>query len=85
LYYWSRSPDVQRTVLDSTTGSTNQQELNLGKLKELIISFPSLSEQERKVQKIKELFAICDQVETEAKKMSQKSEEYLRAVVAASA
>ncbi len=85
FYYWSRSPEVQRIVLESTTGSTNQQELNLGKLKELVISFPSLLEQERKVKKIKKLFAICDQIETEAKKLSDKTEEYLRALVAASA
>jgi type I restriction enzyme S subunit len=81
LYYWSRSPDVQSIVLGSTTGSTNQQELNLGTLKELTISFPSLAEQKIKVERIKALFAICDQLESEAIKAAELANKFARSVV----
>jgi type I restriction enzyme S subunit len=81
LYYWSRSPDVQSKVLGSTTGSTNQQELNLGTLKELTISFPSLAEQKIKVERIKALFAICDQLESEAIKAAELAKKFARSVV----
>lgn len=81
LYYWSRSPDVQSIVLGSTTGSTNQQELNLGTLKELTISFPGLAEQKIKVERIKALFAICDQLESEAIKAAELAKRFARSVI----
>lgn len=84
LYFWSRSPDIQRKVLSSTTGSTNQQELNLGKLKEMIIAFPELAEQEKTVQRINALFAICDELENETKNMKGVAERFVRSVVSAS-
>jgi type I restriction enzyme S subunit len=85
LYFWSRSPDVQKTVLSSTTGSTNQQELNLGKLKELVITFPNLDEQRKKVEKIKSLFAICDELESEAIKAVELANKAALSIVLSSA
>ena len=85
LYYWSRSPDIQEEVLSSTTGSTNQQELNLGKLKELVITFPSMHEQELTVKRIKGLFALCDQLEVTTKLMNELSRKLVQSVVAVSA
>jgi type I restriction enzyme S subunit len=85
LYYWSRSTDIQEEVLGSTTGSTNQQELNLGKLRELSISFPELAEQKNAVGRIKSLFSLCDELEHEIKKLLEVSESFVRSVVSASA
>jgi type I restriction enzyme S subunit len=85
LYYWSRSPDVQDEVLNSTTGSTNQQELNLGKLKEMVITFPSMHEQELAVGRIKALFALCDQLEVAAIMKNEISRKFVRSVVSLSA
>jgi type I restriction enzyme S subunit len=85
LYYWSRSPDIQDQVLNSTTGSTNQQELNLGKLKEMQITFPSMREQEFAVKRIKELFALCDQLEVATILMNGLSGRFVRSVVSKSA
>jgi type I restriction enzyme S subunit len=85
LYYWSRSPEIQDEILNSTTGSTNQQELNLGKLKDMVITFPSMREQESAVKKIKALFALCDQLEVATVLMSELSRKFVQSVVAESA
>ena len=45
LLYWTRSPKIQDRVLGLTTGSTNQQELNLSTIKSLEISIPDLKYQ----------------------------------------
>jgi restriction endonuclease S subunit len=83
LYYWSRSPKIQHIVANSTTGSTNQQELNLGILKELTISFPSPVEQEIKVKRIKELFHICDELQSRTTEVTKLADKFARSVVAA--
>jgi len=85
LYYWSRSPDIQDEVLNSTTGSTNQQELNLGKLKEMVITFPSIHEQELTVNRIKALFALCDQLEVAAILKNEITRKFVRSVASVSA
>jgi type I restriction enzyme S subunit len=85
FYYWSRSPEIQNLVLNSTTGTTNQQELNLGKVKELTISFPSLEAQRTVAQRITTLFTLCDQLEREVQKSEDFADKFARSVVSASA
>lgn len=85
FYFWSRSPDVQRIVSNSTTGSTNQQELNLTVLKELVISFPDLDEQKKMVRKIELLLEACDQFEFKMKENESIIEKFAKSVVSWSA
>lgn len=63
LSYWSRTPSVQKAVLGSTTGSTNQQELNLSTLKKLEISFPPLEHQTLLTRHLDDLMALCETLE----------------------
>jgi type I restriction enzyme S subunit len=63
LWTWSASPSIQSEVLGLTTGSTNQQELNLSTIKGLVISIPPMDDQKRIVAKVDELMALCDELE----------------------
>jgi len=67
LHYWSRSPKVQDIVLGLTTGSTNQQELNLSTIKSLEISFPSKSHQALLSNHIDNLIGICETLDASIK------------------
>jgi type I restriction enzyme S subunit len=64
LWCWTASPTVQAQILGSTTGSTNQQELNLSTVKALTIAFPAREEQTAIVRKVDELMAMCDELES---------------------
>lgn len=68
LHYWTRSPKVQNKVLGLTTGSTNQQELNLSTIKSLVISFPSKSHQILLANHIEGLMGLCEELNTLIKK-----------------
>jgi restriction endonuclease S subunit len=63
LWIWSASPSIQTEVLGSTSGSTNQQELNLSTIKGLVIAIPPMDEQERIVARVDELMGLCDELE----------------------
>jgi type I restriction enzyme S subunit len=63
LWTWSASPSIQSEVLGLTTGSTNQQELNLSTIKGLVIALPPMDEQKRIVARVDELMALCDELE----------------------
>ena len=63
LWIWSASPSIQSEVLGLTTGSTNQQELNLSTIKGLVIAIPPMEEQRRVVDKVDELMELCNQLE----------------------
>ena len=64
LLYWTRSPKIQDKVLGLTTGSTNQQELNLSTIKSLEISFPSLKYQVLLANHIDGLITLCEELDT---------------------
>lgn len=64
LLYWTRSPKVQARVLGLTTGSTNQQELNLSTIKSLEISFPSHEYQVLLADYIDGLITLCEELST---------------------
>jgi len=63
LWCWSASPVVQAQVLGATTGSTNQQELNLSTIKALPIAFPTEDEQREIVERVDQLMLLCDELE----------------------
>jgi type I restriction enzyme S subunit len=54
-FYW--------TQLISASGGSGQPNVSGSKLKELVLSVPTLQEQKEIVKKVEKLFAICDQLE----------------------
>lgn len=56
------SPHIQQNMDDLTSGTTKQQELNLGTILGLPISLPPLAEQERIVAKLDEVLPLIDQL-----------------------
>ena len=56
------SPHIQQNMDDLTSGSTKQQELNLGTILELPLPIPPLAEQERIVAKLDEVLPLIDQL-----------------------
>lgn len=67
LYFWSASPAIQKLVNESTTGSTNQQELNLTTIKAIALNLPSRKTQRAIVAKVDELMSLCDELEASLK------------------
>ena len=56
------SPHIQQNMDDLTSGTTKQQELNLGTILELSLPIPPLAEQERIVAKLDEVLPLIDQL-----------------------
>ena len=83
LWSWTASPAVQSIITDLTSGTTNQQELNLSSIKSLLVPVPPFPEQNRIVTKVEELMALCDQLEAELKSRSEVAEKFGRSVVSA--
>ena len=54
---------VQLYLEDNLAGSTNQKELYIGVLENLYFPLPPLSEQQRIVTKIEELFSTLDNIQ----------------------
>ena len=63
LYAYISSSFIQQYLQDNLTGSTNQKELYIGVLENLVIFVPPLIEQQRIVQKIEELFTSIDEIQ----------------------
>jgi type I restriction enzyme S subunit len=83
LWSWTASPAVQSIITELTSGTTNQQELNLSSIKSLLVPVPPFPEQNRIVTKVEELMALCDQLESESKSRSAVAEKFARSVVSA--
>ena len=71
VYYFLCSEYQQKTIDDNAAGSTNQKELYIDTIKEFFIPIPPLSEQHHIVQKIKECFALIDEIEENKLSLSQ--------------
>ena len=56
------SQHIQQNMDDLTSGTTKQQELNLGTILELPLPIPPLAEQERIVAKLDEVLPLIDQL-----------------------
>jgi len=81
LWCWTASPAIQSKINDLTSGTTNQQELNLSSIKSLLVPVPSPAEQHAIVAKVDELMALCDQLEQQQKQRDNLAEKFSRAVV----
>ncbi len=63
LYAYISSNKIQQYIEDNLAGSTNQKELYIGVLEQMEIFVPPSAEQQRIVQKIKELFSVLDNIQ----------------------
>ena len=81
LWCWTASPEIQSKIEDLTSGTTNQQELNLSSIKSLLLPVPPPAEQVRIVAKVDELMALCDQLEQAKKHRSEVAEKFACSVV----
>jgi type I restriction enzyme S subunit len=66
-----------------TSGTTNQQELNLSAIKSLLVPVPPQKTQNEIVTKVDELMALCDQLEVELITRCELAEKFARSVVSA--
>ena len=59
IYYYLSSFYIQSRILDLTSGTTKQRELNISTVKSVLIPIPPLEEQIRIVTKIEELLSMA--------------------------
>lgn len=64
IYYFLRSPQIQKNLGDYLTGTTKQKELGLTNILKISIPLPPLEEQSRIAAKIAQLFALLRKVES---------------------
>ena len=62
LYCFIKSPQVQNSIDEITTGTTKQKELNLSVVINHLIPLPPLAEQKRIVAKVTELMQYCEEL-----------------------
>jgi len=60
IYYLMCSSIIQQYIEDNLAGSTNQKELYIGVLEKLLLPLPSLSEQQRIVNTIQNIFRCIE-------------------------
>ena len=63
VWCWIASPTVQCTIDDISSGTTNQKELNTSTVKRHLLPLPPVKEQERIVNQLDCLMALCDELE----------------------
>ena len=81
LWFWTASAGVQSMISSLTSGTTNQQELNLSAIKSLLVPVPPQKTQNEIVTKVDELMALCDQLEVELITRCELAEKFARSVV----
>ncbi|MGJ0684353.1 restriction endonuclease subunit S [Lactobacillus johnsonii] len=64
IYYFLRSPQIQKNLGDYLTGTTKQKELGLTNILKINIPLPPVSEQSRIAAKIVQLLALLRKVES---------------------
>lgn len=74
------SPHIQQNMDDLTSGSTKQQELNLGTILELPLPIPPLAEQERIVAKLDEVLPLIDQLAELEREREYLDREFAKAI-----
>ncbi len=62
VYSYISSAHIQQYIEDNLAGSTNQKELYVGVLEEMVFPLPPLTEQKRIVSKIRSIFAQLDTI-----------------------
>ncbi len=64
VYYFISASATQHYLEDNLSGSTNQKELGINVLDNLLIPLPPLAEQQRIVSAIEKWFSLIDEIET---------------------
>lgn len=73
---------VTKSDLEQYAPSTAQKNINLGILNQLIFPTPPLEEQKAIVQKVDQLMALCDMLESQIRTRNETAEQLMKAVVA---
>jgi type I restriction enzyme S subunit len=68
--------------LREVKGTAGQDNLSLEQCRELVISIPSIQEQHRIVNRVRELMLLCDELDQRIDAVAGKQTELLNAVVA---
>lgn len=74
------SPHIQQNMDDLTSGTTKQQELNLGTILELPLPLPPLAEQERIIAKLDEVLPLIDQLAELERERENLDREFAKAI-----
>ncbi|WP_350258106.1 restriction endonuclease subunit S [Scrofimicrobium sp. R131] len=74
------SPHIQQNMDDLTSGTTKQQELNLGTILELPLPLPPLAEQERIIAKLDEVLPLIDQLAELEREREHLDREFAKAI-----
>ncbi|MDA3146907.1 restriction endonuclease subunit S [Leucobacter sp. UCMA 4100] len=74
------SPHIQQNMDDLTSGTTKQQELNLGTILELQLPIPPLAEQVRIIAKLDEVLPLIDELAELEKEREHLDHEFAKAI-----
>jgi len=82
LLYWLNSTvGISNAITYSSGIGSSQGNLNVGRVREFAISLPPIEEQHRIVQRIEELFAICDAYKAQLEQREQLNERLVKGLV----
>ncbi|TGK49184.1 restriction endonuclease subunit S [Leptospira kanakyensis] len=81
LYKYFCTREIQNRFESNASGSTNQIELNISTIALTPLPLPPLAEQKRIVDKIGELFLLCDELETLKKSKDTKRKDLHQSVI----
>jgi type I restriction enzyme S subunit len=82
IYYALSTEHVLKAALRDVKGTAGQDDLSLEQCRNLVISIPSIEEQERIVSKIDQFMRLCSHLETQIDQAAEKREKVLDAVLA---
>ena len=70
ILYFLKTPNFIKNGIKNMTGTAGQQRVPINYISTYLFPLPPLKEQERIVQKVDELMALCDKLEQEEEKLS---------------
>lgn len=79
--HFLKSDSLLEELFESATGTANQANISMKSISNLPFPVPPLEEQHRIVQRIEELFAICDQFKTKLQHRQQINEKLVKGLV----
>ncbi|WP_297430625.1 restriction endonuclease subunit S [Clostridium sp.] len=81
LYSWFAGSKVQSEIEDKSSGSTKQAELSTTTIKNYYVPLPPLNEQQRIVEKVDSLMALCNELEERIANSKKCSEKLMEAIL----
>lgn len=82
LLHFLNSPEGIKNAISYTSGKNSSQgNLNVNKVREYLIPFPPLAEQNRIVNKVEELMVTCDALEAEVAKSRMETDQLMQTIL----